>query len=205
MYRLNRIGPYPILDLDRSAITWPAAWTTATNWNLADAAQTARAPHFRSATVRDDQDHVTWNAAIAMALADANAISFGVAISGSIERPMHFQGHASLVGSHGAALECNIWCGRLDAATVSVDYGAAANNVPYWYNLACSKTQVIQVDWNGSFLVVDEDDDGFGTYPFVLGATILNNTGGAATIEGMQCSLSLMRYVSDYDTLDPSR
>ena len=137
MYRPNRIGPWPLYDFDDVSNTWPSAWNTAGNFNLADTAQGAMAPAVRSATVRDDYDQVTWDSTQDITLAANSVMSFGVAINGSAEndRGLHYGVSGSIVCATSAQAFGGIAIGRCDNASLSVDYGANANSCAKWFVL----------------------------------------------------------------------
>lgn len=130
MYRPPLIGPYPILDFDRAAFAWPAAWNTAGNFNAVDTlTPAAKAPHFWTATVQDHYDFVAWVADVPMALADGSTMSFGVCVSGVHEagKPLVYSGHVAM--SFDTSCQVDIWAARLTGATVDVTRTAANNAV----------------------------------------------------------------------------
>lgn len=209
MYRPPLIGPYPLLDLDRAALAWPTAWNTAGNFNAVDTlTAAAKAPHFWSATVQEQYDFVAWVADVAMTLADGNAMSFGVCVSGTHEagKPMVYSGHVAL--SFDSPCQVDVWCARLTGSTVDVTRTAANNAVDSPLQL---QHQVIYYanhttgGWQGSFVSMDQEDDGFDTDPVVLGCTLLNDTGGVATIENLSVTMSLHRYAEDIQSFEPAR
>lgn len=209
MYRPNRVGPFPIGDLDRSANFWPATWETAGNFDAVDAAQSARAPHFRSDTVADEYDHVTICPTTNINLASGTSMSFGVAVSGDMAEQAHVLSGSIAFQAYRNLLQVEGWIGRLDAATVDVVRTAANNNVPSWFVLpgkcVAMGNSGVSYGWQGSFLAVDEDDDGHGSNPLVLGVTLFNFAGSGQTLEQFSCTLSLHKYRQSIRSFDAAR
>lgn len=215
MFRPDRIGlrTSPIVDLDLARLAWPTEWNT----NL-DAVDVARGsppgPHFRSATVRDDFDQLSVIGEGSVSFASDQHFSLGVAINGEDlnELGVRYSGHISAYASlDSASLEVGVagWIGRLDSSAVDVARGAVNNAVsnPIYlpgHNAGPSHIN-IGYSWEGTVLAVDQDEDGFGSNPVVLGVSLYNNDSAATSLAHLAISMSLFRWKSDLQVFDPNR
>lgn len=211
-YRNDRIGPHPVLDLDLTNPSWPTEWSG--NFDTDDAPNNGSpVMHFRSATVREDHDQVTWIKNQTINLSSAQAIGFGCALEGASpgdsDLGMLWGGHASLlVEADADEVSLGVLCGRLASSTVDVTRTAANNTItnPHFLRWNSGNNGVWQsVNWSGSFVSADFDDDGFGTNPMAFGVLINNHGSTAATIGSMILSVSFQRYNSDLRIFEPSR
>lgn len=208
MYRLDRIGPWPVLDVDLAEFVWPTEWNV--NFDNVDSGYASIKPHFRSATVRDDfeQLHVMEGS---VALAANQGMTFAIAINGEAENdlPMMYSYHASLcwVMSAPASWQAQIGIGRLDSASVDVNRAATNNNIanPYFLHSDGSDTGSAGVRHEGQVILSDVEADGYGTNPICLFARMVNGENTVMDVGDLCLSLSMFRYTADYDTFDPSR
>ena len=215
MFRPDRIGlrTSPIVDLDLARLAWPTEWNT--NLDAVDAVRgSAPAPHFRSATVREDFDQLSVIGEGSVSFASDQHFSLGVAIDGEAlnELGVRYSGHiGAYVSLDSASLEVGIvgWIGRLDASSVDVARGAANNlvsNPIYLPGRNAGPSHIsIGYSWEGTVLAVDQAEDGFGSNPVVLGVTLQNNDSAATSLAHLNISLSLFRWASDIQVFDPNR
>lgn len=209
MYRPNRIGPWPLLDLDRVLATWPVDWNT--NFNAADSGLTDVKPHMELATVRDDYDQVCWKRDDVQLVA-TQSMTFGVCISGEApnNKPVMLTvaGGLSLAAATVINAEASFGIGRLDSSSVDVTRNAANNNisVPHVLRGAGDTEGFLNLDYIGQVGVIDLAADGFGSNPICFFCR-MRNLDAAAGWDWLDFSLSLhiSRYVSDVDMFDPNR
>lgn len=218
MYRPNRIGPWPIIDLDAPKMAWDASWNA--TLGVADfPIGTAPTPHFRSATVRDDFDFMS----IKMdgntpTLLNHFSMAFGVAIEG--ENPVDGDGEATLFSVFASMMlsddttgnehTASLWVGRLDQSTVDVTRNQTNNSVtnPILLPALVTKTGTsgnIHLAYNGSFLFSDIEADGYDSNPIVAGVTINNPDSAAREWTDFHLSLGIHRYVGDLKSFEPNR
>ena len=165
MYRPNRIGPWPVLDPSLAGLTWPSDWNTNFDGPDSGLSDDAVFPQVRSATVRDDFDQFMLGMTdLGSILATNQMMSFAVAVNGLMEstRPMLLSGHvfASVHSSLDDVLLA-AWCGRADAASLSVTRTSAQNEVsnPQWLPGVCTVAAAgAQLSWSGSFVIEDQGE-----------------------------------------------
>lgn len=210
MYTTNKVGPYPIIDLDTDVELWDAGWNSTYNsidhdpWNI-------NAQFFNSVVADDHAEMLMRQQDASVDLAVSKAISFAVAVNGTAvkDSPMRYSGHASLsVGTSATAyITGYAWIGRLDGASIDLNRAATVNPVSNPRILASDLTPgtSVGVDWSGTVLNVDRDDDGFGTNPICLGVTIVNPDASVRAIRSLAVSLSLHRDIGIIKTHESER
>lgn len=212
MYRPNRIGPYPTVDLDRTESGWSGDWNP--NLDSADHSRTA-APHLhvRSATVREDYDQATWIATAQSSLADNMAFGLGAAINGQAKS----DGMGHLFCGHVSAVLCcsadqlgaaRVVIGRAVNSALSVvrtDVGNELDSFTYLPANVQRDAHTLHVGWQGCVVQTDQDADGFGTNPILLGVQLVNLAGAAITFEYFAVSVTLQKYVEEIQIFDPVR
>ena len=209
MYRPNRIGPWPLVDL---AIA--SSWPFGANFDVLDAvvADAVRYPQVRTTTIREDFDQVSFVQTGAVSLNFGQRVSFGCVIDGAAlnDRSMIYSGAVALgfVQPTNLELELDAWIGRRDGAGVTIGRASAENPVTSYFSLPVDVAKgdgYHRLSWLGSVVSVDHVGDGFGVNPVILGCSIGNHGGSSAPLEGLQVNIALHRYVGDVDTFDPNR
>lgn len=208
MYSPNKTGPYPLIDLDRSALAWPSAWNTAGNFDAVDSTYgESRYPQVRSATVRENDDHVNFIADVDMTLTDNMVMCFGVAVNGSFKANTLFTGHANVAMYGGAVVD--VFVGRAVASSLTVARNAQENEVADYLSLplqsAAVATNGLVASWAGGVIGFDSDEDGHGTNPVILGVALQNHTGSALSLRGLCVSLSIEKFENPRQMFDPFR
>lgn len=208
MYRPNRVGPWPVVDLDLTIPSWPTEWNT--NFNNVDVGVGTLAPHFYSATVKDDYDAFTWFRSTSQLAAD-NSVSFAVAVNGEALNDqgslLSFDGTFGFARAAAAQRTINFFVGRLGASTVDVVRTAANNSVanPYFLESVGSNVGSGGLKCSGSLVHVDSGADGHGSNPIVFGVQLVNPDTGAMDMENILVSLSLHKYNGDLPIFDARR
>jgi hypothetical protein len=213
MYRPNRVGPYAVEDTDRTATkpAWPTDWNA--NFDAEDTIFPDISPHFRTSTVTDEGDTVTWNAeGNVPTLLAARCMAWGVAVSGVQlnERPMLYavngaffsgitQNHRTIGG---------FFIGRLGDSAVDVTRNAANNSMHSfrWLKPLNQAGWNLVGDINTCFVREDNAADGFHPDPVVFGVAIYNaHDSTAQGFAGLNLSLEVRRYTQDIDLFEPGR
>lgn len=219
MYRPNRIGPYPVWDLDAAAITWPTEWTTDFAEQDHDV-RTAPRLHVPSATLRDDYDQATWLCSeAAITLAAGMAVGIGIGISGvpAGDSADSVLGH--LYCGHVDAMICRDVdqelivrpvIGRASQSTLSVDRDAQGNTFgSYGFmpsDTARPNQRATYCSWQGCIAQGNLGAAALGTNPVMLGAWIGNPTAAAnQVIRYLAVSVSIHKYVRELQQFDPVR
>lgn len=211
MYRPNRIGPWPLIHVDKAPI---AMGTLASSYNETNLQFNPAAP---DATVRSEFASRQMSGANLVALPRESTISFGVGVNGNVPADvgtaLMFGCAASLtlrqltVATNDFTVRAHI--GRCNNATIGIFSGSAVNlcdnyaqvpgvNVEYATRAltASINTSVIIGDFDGAVVA--------STNPILFGWTVQNNSATALQFE-WEAFVSLQKYIKDIDTYDVGR
>jgi len=208
MYRPDRIGPWPIGNLNRAFVvdtkaTFVAPLQTTAFGYTCYSLNTTSGDSFIA-------EHVLFNNATGPVLSNAFQIGFGVQLSGGGEEfNRHIysvSGAISFTHLNGDAAHIECVIGRLAAAPSATAGIVVANPIvlPVFrhgdgkVNYACINTSVISTELDG------------GTPPstfFDVAAfwRVVNHSGGDNPMLGLQVNIAMHKYLSDLQTLDPNR
>ncbi len=202
MYRINRIGPNPLIDVDKVTIRNAVA-----NFNLIDHAIDNYGVVSSNAVVPEDanEDSVIYSAD--PSLATLMAVGLGCQVLGTdTKRNFVFgvSGSIHYACSDLSDLTLQLIMGRLDA-----DPDIAANVVmtnpkfiPFNLNI---RGNVVKADFNHQ--VVNQSETGLPAteYPIALAWHLQNRSGGNLALEGLEVRIQIHRYFQDLFTHDPTR
>lgn len=210
MYRPNRIGPWPLIHVDKLPIDFgtPANYGNELTFD----------PHVADTTIRS-------TTASRMISAYTNATTFtsrasfsiGVAIDGSnpIGAPngddqqgfyVSVSGHCVVRDGDDGQLEACI--GRCDASTLTI-YSSGSNPCADFFRLPI-QGMVAQDEWlsasiNTTLLIGHYDgSDTYESDPLIFGWRLVNQSAGAKQYR-MMASMTIHKYAQDIHAFDPNR
>lgn len=207
MYRPNRIGPFPTLDLDRTGYT-----PTITSVVVGGVPVF---PHVQNTNVNDEFENMFAGPGITGGLGANEHVSFGIAMSGvqpESELPMHLTicGSAYWVGAQPITIRPFI--ARGDTATPVVNTGANNNQcsrpffLPYSGAIVSSlpTNEFSSVSFNCSVVAGNILGATLSENPIYLGVQLLSSVAGA-TATSIRVSISAHRWLNDLSVFDPTR
>ena len=209
MYKINRVGPWPVVDID-SAAFWPTEWNV--NFDLPDGFVGNIRPAVQSAILKENADTVSWVSKAKVSLSGGNNMCFTVAVGGqeflTPDIPNFWEVMVSADFFHSSAddLGLSVLVGRSPTASLSDDHG---NNINTWDDYQCLPAPKVyashscHVSYQGQLVNIDAASDGHGSNPVMLGV-LLQNHGNAADVECF-VTQSLRRYSGDVAAYDPQR
>lgn len=205
MYRLNRIGPWPLVNLNIAAQT--DANTAFGTMETAMATYSACSLNTASgSTIAREQRFYTDLTGVS--LSNVNQVGLGVQITNTNEaNHRHMYAVSGFIQfDQGAHLNVEFCIGRLTAApsaTVAVNI-PNANTIPLSY---CDNTQNIFHAGINTTVVSDESVGSQPATHWDLCAfwRIVNISGGAVTLKGLNLGVQLHQYREDLSTWDPPR
>ncbi len=206
MYRPNRIGPWPLVDVDASPVL-----VTKTNLDLTNNALPVPKLWCPDAVVNEVTRAANFDMTNQAWAPGANASGgFGIQVNGAAnidERNTMFAYHfACHFEQNDDSPQMMGIIGRVDAAAQVV---TVTNNtvLPNDSHVAASTANgAYSISGRGCFIVGDFVPSGTeGTLAYVLGLLYWNPTGGAHQLDSFKASLSLYRYSTDLNVFDPNR
>lgn len=203
MYQPNRIGPWPIRDLDVDNPAWPAEWETSLSGASHDADE--KLPQVKDSIVRDNHSEVTWSHKGVTSLPANKCFSIGACVNGEAINglsPLFSLSVAYCSPITSGFCGLTVWYGR-NSLNQASDGRGRSNPLQTWTNVASGSVR--HVYYNGSFIMQDEDADGFGVNPVFAGLTIMNPSASALDLPMMQVTVSLHRHATQLQIFDPKR
>lgn len=209
MYRPNRVGPWPIIDIDEPP-------QTITSLSI-QANASEFFPRMKQVVVREEFEQWTVRMTNDETISRDRRGGLGIAINGVQENELNwiYALRASMQMKSDRPLQVGMVLGR--SATQSI--GGIVRVVKYHY-LPCEITQVwTPTNATAGFLITHvnlnteiiqghvqqgtytADDE----YPLILAMIIQNESTLGATIHGLNGSIGIHKYTQDVDTWDPSR
>lgn len=206
MYRPDRIGPAPLVEVDNVAHSLGGADFAAGDDAFPN--RTVRCmDNVVNAITRADKMHTN---GIAYSVVAGNSVSFGVQVNGTnpnVEQlGVMFEYYVSGIYHADADIIPNLIIGRAEDSSQDPEVHEfsflpmdmlttfTTDDHPSSF---CAKGSCIVRDWSGGATE--------RSTPIVLGLCFTNLGSTAQTFQDLQMSMSLYKYVSDLDTVDPTR
>lgn len=207
MYRPNRIGPFPTLDLDRTAYTPTITSVVAGGVPVF--------PHVQNTNVNEELENMFGYPGITGGLGANDHCSFGIAMSGAqpeSELPVHFTFCGACYWAGAQPITIRPFIARGDSATPVVNVGANNNQcsrpffLPYESAIVSSlpANEFSSVAFNCSIIAGNILGATLSENPIYLGVQLLSSVAGS-TATSIRVSISAHRYLNDIRVFDPTR
>ncbi len=207
MYRPNRIGPFPLVDLDAPAVLFATV-------EYLNGGATQKIAPITLSTVLVTETGVLRGYQNTIAIAALNTVSFGIPVDPVLVNEQSMQlsisGAARCYGSAVNNVTLNPFVARSNADPIVATQTTGSNESDDPFFLPCCASQVpgtraVQASVNTS-LAIGPFKAGStpSTNPLILGWCFHNQSNVAVTLN-LDFSIAVQRYLEDVQLFDPSR
>ena len=210
-YHPNRVGPFPVFDLDASTPFWAGTFEP----SFTSHSSNVIAPAFDTDVVEELTAQAQWHRAANSSLTAGQAWSVAVSVNGEAKNNIAnmFSFNISWCTSwENAEISAMAFVGRLTSGTISLDYTQTLNDCGTWWQLPARQSHAklntytqVSGNYQGSILNRDTKADGYGSNPIVAGVCFYNRGAAAADAYLIDVSMNIQKYVSAIDGYDPLR